>query len=138
MTEADEKRLAEIRDRIDRTMAFWSDGPVIEARNDARFLLGLIDSKGTAADAAMLLSWERACAERDAALAALEGAQAARDRFAAERVEQEREACALIADSFNCGICGMDGKAADAIRGRSWPQSGDAARPDGPPVKGCR
>lgn len=31
----------------------------------------------------------------------------------------ERERCALIADGFKCGSCGMDGKAGDAIRSQS-------------------
>jgi len=31
-------------------------------------------------------------------------------------VAAERERCARIADSFRCGLCGMDGKAAAAIR----------------------
>jgi hypothetical protein len=33
-------------------------------------------------------------------------------------VEAEREACAQIADSFRCGCCGMDDKAAAAMRAR--------------------
>lgn len=31
-------------------------------------------------------------------------------------VEAERARCAAIADQFRCGACGLDGKAADAIR----------------------
>lgn len=34
-------------------------------------------------------------------------------------IRREREACAKIADSFRCGCCGMDGKAAAAIRART-------------------
>jgi len=33
-------------------------------------------------------------------------------------IAAETERCAGIADSFTCGICGMDGKAAAAIRAR--------------------
>jgi hypothetical protein len=36
-------------------------------------------------------------------------------------VAAEREACAKIADGFRCGSCGMDGKAAAAIRDRIKP-----------------
>ena len=35
-----------------------------------------------------------------------------------EEKHAEREACAQVADSFRCGICGMDGKIAAAIRAR--------------------
>lgn len=31
-------------------------------------------------------------------------------------IRAERERCAKIADSFTCGVCGMDGKAGAAIR----------------------
>lgn len=34
-----------------------------------------------------------------------------------EGVDAERERCARIADSYRCGACGMDGKAAAEIRG---------------------
>lgn len=34
----------------------------------------------------------------------------------ARALQEERERCAKIADSFTCGLCGMDGKAGDAIR----------------------
>lgn len=37
----------------------------------------------------------------------------------AEAIAMEREACAKIADSYRCGVCGMDGKAASEIRARS-------------------
>lgn len=53
----------------------------------------------------------------------LRGAQFLRDyapaRREAEAAEREREACARVADGFACGACGMDGKAAAAIRSRS-------------------
>jgi len=38
------------------------------------------------------------------------------DRALAIAREEERERCAQVADSFRCGACGMDGKAAAAIR----------------------
>jgi predicted alpha-1,6-mannanase (GH76 family) len=38
-----------------------------------------------------------------------------------EATREEREACAKIADSFTCGLCGMDGKSAAAIRARIKP-----------------
>lgn len=34
----------------------------------------------------------------------------------AAAIREERERCAEIADGFTCGGCGMDGKAAAAIR----------------------
>jgi hypothetical protein len=40
------------------------------------------------------------------------------ERTCRAAVEAEREACAQIADSFRCGCCGMDDKAAAAIRSR--------------------
>jgi hypothetical protein len=38
-----------------------------------------------------------------------------------EATRAENEACAKIADSFTCGLCGMDGKSAAAIRARIKP-----------------
>jgi hypothetical protein len=38
-----------------------------------------------------------------------------------EATRAENEECAKIADSFTCGLCGMDGKSAAAIRARIKP-----------------
>ncbi|HUU99275.1 MAG TPA: hypothetical protein VM487_26375 [Phycisphaerae bacterium] len=44
-----------------------------------------------------------------------------------EAVEGERERCAKVADGFTCGACGMDGKAAAAIRALTGTETaGDA------------
>ena len=45
-----------------------------------------------------------------------EGFRAAAEAIAAPLRAQEREACAQIADSFTCGLCGMDGQIAARIR----------------------
>lgn len=50
-----------------------------------------------------------------------EALEAALRQRADEATRAENEACAKIADSFTCGLCGMDGKSAAAIRARIKP-----------------
>jgi hypothetical protein len=47
--------------------------------------------------------------------------RAALRQRADEATRAENEACAKIADGFTCGLCGMDGKSAAAIRARIKP-----------------
>lgn len=56
-----------------------------------------------------------------------EACDAAEEAFAAALAlvrKDERERCAEMADSFTCGVCGMDGKAGSAIRAVSKPGGG--------------